>query len=75
MKVTGIKFVLERSDKAITTWHCSLDKKVEQLLLDVKDGKAWGNGTVKDAYIEFNDNGEYCKTHLDCAKLTQILAD
>ena len=75
MKVTGIKFVVERTDKAITTWHCSLTQKVEQIILDVKESKAWGNGTVNEAYIEFDDNGEYCKTYLDCAKLTKILAE
>lgn len=75
LRITGVKFVVERADGQITTWHDVLSRKVDQILLEMMPIKKWENGIVKEAYIEFDHNGEYCKTHLDCDRLTQILAD
>lgn len=74
MKPTGFKVVVERQDGAITTWHDVFDRKVEKILLDVRKQKGWENGTVQEAYLEFDANGEYYKVHLDCARLTKVLS-
>lgn len=73
MKVTGFKVVVERQDGQITTWHDVLDRNVEKILLDVRKQKGWENGTVKEAYIEFDLHGEYYKVYLDCNRLNKVL--
>lgn len=74
MKPTGFKVVVERQDGAITTWHDIFDRKVERILLDVCAQKGWEKGTVIEAYIEFDANGEYYKVYLDCTRLNKILS-
>lgn len=74
MKPTGFKVIVERQDGAITTWHDMFDRKVETILLDVRKQKGWENGTVKEAYLEFDANGEYYKVFLDCARLNKVLS-
>jgi len=74
MKPTGFKVVVERQDGQITTWHDVLDRKVESIILNVMQQKGWRNGKITEAYIEFDDNGQYYKVHLDCVRLTKVLS-
>lgn len=74
MKPTGIKVVVERQDGEITTWHDVFDRKVEAILLDVIKQKNWENGIVREAYLEFDLNGEYYKVYLDPTRLNKVLS-
>lgn len=73
MKAIGIKFIVERQDNEITTWHDVFEHPAEKILKDVMWLKAWENGTVREAYLEFDNGGEYYKIFLDCKPLTQVL--
>lgn len=73
MIATGFKIIVQRTDHEVTTWHDGADRKIEDILLEMRDFKLWGNGTVIDAYIELDLNGDYYKIHLDCKRLTKLL--
>lgn len=68
-----IKFIVERQDGEVTTWLDWLDDKVALILLREMEQKGWQNGTVLEAYIEFDVNGSYYKIYFDCARLTKVL--
>lgn len=74
MKSTGFKVIVERQDGQITTWHDVLDRKVEVIIKEVMDQKGWRNGKIIEAYIEFDDKGQYYKVYLDCVRLTKALS-
>jgi len=65
MDATGIKFVCERADGEITTWHDVFEKSAEDVIRDVRHQKDWVGGKFLDIYLEFNNKGEYYKVYLD----------
>lgn len=67
IEFTGIKFVCEREDGAITTWLDCLDKDPKEILAQVMDKKGWVGGRIVEAYIEFQGN-PYLKIWLDVEK-------
>ena len=70
MKATGIKFIVERSDKEITTWHDVFEKPVEEIINEVKHVKRWIGGKFLEIYIEFDNDGKYYKVYLDIQNST-----
>ena len=65
MKATGIKFVCERADGEITTWHDVFETTVEDIIRKVRHEKDWFGGTFLEIYLEFDNNGSYYKVQLD----------
>jgi hypothetical protein len=65
MKATGIKFVCERADGEITTWHDVFEKTVEDVINGIKHEKRWIGGKFLEAYLEFDNDGKYYKVYLD----------
>lgn len=74
LRSSGIKFAVERTDGAITTWHTCFNAPAEQILKDIMPKKQWEQGRIFSAYIEFADsNGNYFKQNLDLKPLQDIL--
>jgi len=68
MIITGIKFVCERTDGEITTWHDTLSGKIEDVVNKIKHQKGWIGGEFQEVRIEFDVNGEYYKIYLNIEK-------
>jgi hypothetical protein len=73
MKPTGFKIAVVRKDGEVTTWHDVFDRPAEDIIRSVVEFKQWEGGVVTDAYLEFDNNGEYYKIYLDAKRLTKLL--
>jgi hypothetical protein len=67
IQFAGIKFICERADGAITTWHTTFDKDPCQILKDVMHVKGWIGGRITEAYIDYQTI-PYIKAWLDVEK-------
>jgi len=65
MKVTGLKLICERADGEITTWHDVFETTVEDVIRKVRHQKRWMGGRFLEAYLEFDNDGQYYKVYLD----------
>jgi len=65
MKVTGLKLICERADGEITTWHDVFETTVEDVIRKVRHQKRWMGGIFLEAYLEFDNDGQYYKVYLD----------
>ena len=65
MKVTGLKLICERADGEITTWHDVFETTVEDVIKKVRYQKRWFGGRFLEAYLEFDNDGQYYKVYLD----------
>ena len=74
MKVTGIKLVCRCLSGEINTYHGVFETTVEELINKVKVNKDWVGGRFTDAYLEFDNNGNYYKVFLDTNVLTKLIS-
>lgn len=65
MEAKGIKIIVERADKEITTWHDVFEKPIEDIINGVKFQKKWMGGKILEMYLEFDNKGQYHKVYLD----------
>ena len=62
----GLKFICERKDKQLTTWHCTFDKPIEDIINEIKYKKKWIGGKFLEIYLEFENKDMKCtKYYLD----------
>lgn len=75
MKSVGIKFACLHADGRISTWHDAFNTTVEDIIRRVMHDKNWMGGTFMEIYLEFDNNGQYYKVHLDIinCKFNQLL--
>jgi hypothetical protein len=65
MQAKEIKFVVEHSDKRITTWNNKFDDKVENIINKLKHDQKWLGGKFLEISIAFDNNGVYYEVELD----------
>jgi hypothetical protein len=77
MKSKAVKFVFESESGIINTWYDvwteDLSRPIEDIVIGMKEFKNWYNGKFIDAYIEFDNRGEYYTVHLDLKRLNKLI--
>lgn len=68
MKATGIKLTFESKKGSIATFHDVFEDKVETIVKKHNIIKRFGNFKITEAYLEFENNGNYFKLYLDVNK-------
>ena len=78
MKSTAVKLVFESESGIINTWYNvfteELSIPIEDMIIGLKEFKNWHNGKFIDAYIEFDNRGEYYTIHLDLGRLNKLIS-
>ena len=74
MKATGIKLICRCLEGDINTYHDVFETTVEELINKAKVNKGWVGGKFTDAYIEFDNNGNYYKVFLDTNHLNKFIS-
>lgn len=74
MKATGIKLVCSCLGGDINTYHGAFEVPVEDLIEKIKAEKDWVGGKFTQAYIEFDNKGNYYKVFLDINTLNKLIS-